>query len=345
VSRWADERAASKARFAAWRAAGCPPDARPPARKPRPGELAARGTAPVLAPPARVEPAAVAGDLAYDPVAQRIVRTDAPVPESGTAAPRAAVARKATVVAVLSDVHLPHPHAPSFGAARAWIRANSPDWVILNGDIMDMCAAGRFERGKNDPVHLLDEIEQFVAIANEMVRETDRLTFVEGNHEKRWDRLIGGANPAALKGIVGLSLHEVCVAHGLSKRVEWYREKVGNAGLRVGSCIVRHGDKQAGRFGSINPATTRLNKSMGVSEVVGHHHVAALATRHAHGRSAFCVANPCLAEMQEYAGSDTTWAHGFTILEVDDRDITTPHLVLITDGRFARGGVVYGGAT
>lgn len=263
------------------------------------------------------------------------------VPEQPPAVARRELPR-ARRICVFSDIHLPHPDPRAWPAVREFHRRQSFDWTILDGDVLDMCSAGQFAKNRDDPPHLLGEIEQFVAIVNEMSRETDRLTMVLGNHEIRFDKLVGSANPAALKGIKGLSLREVCEAHGLSKRVEWFRESAATPGIRVGSCIVRHGDRQAGRFGSVNPATTRLNKSMGVSEVVGHHHMAAIATRHAHGRSAFVVCNPCLAEMQPYAGSDTTWAHGFTILEVDQHDVTTPHLVLIQDGRFSWNGSVYG---
>lgn len=250
--------------------------------------------------------------------------------------------REAMTVCVVSDVHLPHPDKAAWKAFRQWHAEYEPDWTILNGDILDMCAAGRFEKRRTDPPHLRDEIEQFIAIANELAGEAARVTMVEGNHEARWDRLIGSANPQALKGIKGISLKEVCRAHGLDRRVEWFKERVGKPGLVIGSAVVRHGDKQASRYGAVNPATLRLNKSMGVSEVFGHHHLAQLTSRHAHGRSAFALANPCLANMQDYAGSDVTWAHGFSVLEVDQRGVTTPHLILIQGGRFSWCGRTYG---
>jgi len=259
--------------------------------------------------------------------------------------PAAGAPRASRLVGVVSDIHFPVPHRKNWQAWLAWVRRNRPWKVIIAGDAMDMLPVSRHDKHRDDPVHLLAEIEECVGACNELAGLAEHVVFMPGNHEKRYERYLHGPTPHVLRGLKGLTLEEQMRANGLVDKVAWYTEKVGATGIAVGQFVVRHGDKQTGRFGGgINLATNRLNKSLGQSELFGHHHVAQMAARSAHGRTAVVIANPCIADYQDYAGSDVTWQSGFTILELDARDYATPYIVLMQDGRFSWGGVTYDGA-
>ena len=248
------------------------------------------------------------------------------------------------MVAIVSDVHFPHHHAGAWAAFREWHRVARPYWTICNGDMLDLGALSRYDKSGDEPLPV-EEIKCAVRELNALARECERLTFMEGNHEDRFARLLSGVPANFLAELKGLTLKEQMLAHGLNERVEWVRESSQSPGVKVAQYVVRHGHKQSGRFGGgINPATNRLSKSLGVSEVIGHHHVAQHAARAAHDRIAQVIANPCMESMQSYAGSDATWPLGFTVLEVfPGWQWATAHLVVMNShGAFACGGRVYG---
>lgn len=247
-------------------------------------------------------------------------------------------------VAIASDIHFPHHHTGAWAAFREWHSHKRPYWTILVGDVLDFGALSRFDKSGDEPLPSV-EIKLAVREINALAKECTRLTFVEGNHEDRFKRLLSGVPPHVLEGLTGLTLQEQMRAHGLLDRVEWYSEKPNAPGLSVAQFMIRHGHKQAGRFGGgVNPAANRLNKSLGVSEVFGHHHVAQHSVRAAHGRVAQVVANPSMEAMQSYAGSDSTWPLGFTILHVFPgwQWATAQLVVMDPRGAFALDGRVYG---
>ncbi len=255
-----------------------------------------------------------------------------------------AESKRAKVVAIVSDVHFPHHHTGAWAAFREWHAEARPYWTVCNGDMLDLGALSRHDKSGDEPLPAV-EIETAVRELNAIAREAERVTFVVGNHEDRFKRLLSGVPPHVLERLRGLTLREQMVAAGLNPCVEWHEERAGGKQLEVAQFVIRHGHKQAGRFGGgINPATNRLGRSLGVSEVIGHHHVAQHAVRAAHGRVAHVIANPAMESMQNYAGSDATWPMGFTVLEVfPGWQYATPHLVVMdARGAFAWGGRVYG---
>lgn len=251
---------------------------------------------------------------------------------------------RSRLVVITSDVHFPHHHRGAWAAFCEWVAVNRPYRIILNGDMIDFAALSRYDKSGDETLPS-DEIALAVREINAIARHCERITFVVGNHENRFRELLSGVPPHVLEGLRGLTLREQMRAHGLSDRVEWYEEKAGTPPLEVAQFIIRHGHKQAGRYGGgVNPATTRIGKSVGASEVIGHHHRAQHSTIAGNGRMAQVIANPCMESMQNYAGSDMTWLLGFTVLEVfPGWTYATPHLVVMDlRGAFAWGGRVYG---
>jgi len=252
--------------------------------------------------------------------------------------------KTSSIVAICSDIHFPLHSKECWAAFRAWHRDTRPDKTVILGDFLDFGMLSRYVQEANAPVHAIPQIELFVREANALALESREVIVMEGNHDERWGKILG-VNPQFLKGAKGLTLHDQCLAHGLSQNITWMREDMLVKGVPCGPFMLRHGHKQAGKFGGAKHiAANRLAKTMGQSEVVGHHHRAQMFCQSAYGRTAVSIANPSLTGPHEYA-PDADWQNGFTVLELygPNQRYCTPHLVLMSEGTFAWGGKVYDG--
>jgi len=254
------------------------------------------------------------------------------------------------LVAVFSDVHLPHEDPRAFASFRSWHSEHKPELTVALGDIIDLAQISRYDPEADGNPYAAAEIAYAVETLNDMLSSTGRIVMLPGNHEDRWAKAVFGTKALALKGTKGLTLREQFYAHGLDKRIQWVDESVTCVGLFIGkrAVLVRHGHRQAGRFGVKNVSTALVSKFPNISTVVGHHHRAQLACRTSLGETVMGIANPHLSGDHAYAGASPDWQRGFTVLEFYGakrlRDCTkfTPHLVIMADdGSFCYNGKVY----
>ena len=252
---------------------------------------------------------------------------------------------KSEVVAIVSDIHFDLHHQASWKAFRKWHSDIRPSKTVILGDFVDLGMMSKYIQEADAPLHAIPQIKMFVKEANELKAECKDLIVVEGNHDERWSRVVFGGAPTALRNALGLTLREQCYAQGLSSSVKWVREDTITKGVQCGPFILRHGHNQAGRFGAAKHlAANRIVKTMGVSEVFGHHHRAQIYCQTALGRTAIAVCNPCMTGDHEYS-KDPDWQRGFTILELygPDKCFASPYLAIMQDGHFAYNGTVYDG--
>jgi predicted phosphodiesterase len=261
-------------------------------------------------------------------------------------APKSPVSTKSSLVAIVSDIHFDLHDPTAWKSFKKWYKDVKPDKLVVLGDFLDLGMMSRYVQGANDPVHAIPQIQVFVREINELMnsRRGAEIVVVEGNHDERWAKMVMGNAPHVLKGSIGLTLKEQCYAQGLHPDVDWLIEDTEVAGVKCGPFMLRHGHKQQGRFGGgKHLAATRLSKSMGVSEVFGHHHRAQIHCQTALGKTAIAISNPCLTINHEY-NSDPDWQRGFTILELygPNNKYASPYLVIMNqDGHFAYHGKVY----
>jgi hypothetical protein len=204
----------------------------------------------------------------------------------------------------------------------------------------------RYAIGKNDPLFAILQIKAFVKEANELALEAGEIIVIEGNHDERWDKHVLGAVPYALRDAIGLSLKEQCYAQGLSKKVTWVKEDTQVKGVQCGPFLLRHGHNQARGFGGGGKhlAANRVMKTLGQSEIFGHHHRAQLYCQTSQGRTAIAIANPCMTGNHGY-DPDPNWQRGFTEVNLygPGNKYGTANLIIIEDGHFAYNGKVYNG--
>jgi hypothetical protein len=248
---------------------------------------------------------------------------------------------KSRLCAVVSDVHFPSPHWPAWGAFVEWASHWRPAEIVVNGDLVDLEALSRYTKKASTPRDVIDEIKIAARELSKLADVAGIVTVVEGNHDDRWGRIVGEF-AQHLDGAIGLTLEEQMRFQGLDPRVKWVREDVHNKGTKLGPFRVRHGHKQCGPFGAKHVAAGLLTRTIGTSQIVGHHHRAQLMCKTSEGTQIMAIANPHLSADHEYA-TDPDWQRGFTIVECFGDSATAYPVVMTLDGQFAWGGNVYGG--
>lgn len=257
---------------------------------------------------------------------------------------KSAVSSKANIVAIISDIHFDLHDEPTWRAFRKWHAEVKPSKTVILGDFLDFGMLSRYVQGIEDPVFAIPQIQTFIKEVNPLCKEAGEVYVVEGNHDERWSKVLG-VTPYIYRGAIGLSLKEQCLAQGLDPKIAWLREDTAVKGLQCGPFILRHGHNQSGRFGGgKHLAANRLAKSLGTSEVFGHHHRAQMFCQTALGKTAVAISNPCMTGNHDY-NKDPDWQRGFTILELygPNNQYASPYVVVMNDGHFAWHGKIYDG--
>jgi predicted phosphodiesterase len=249
---------------------------------------------------------------------------------------------RSKITAIISDIHFPHHDKEVWGAFKKWAVDIKPNHIIVLGDFIDLSAISRFAQSPGASPYIAPEMKLFIKEINYLTQFSSKITIIGGNHEIRFDKRIAETFGYAADGLVGFSLKDQLYVLGLSKDIEYFTESTKFRGLTVGQFLLRHGDKQAGRVAAKNIASLKIDKSLGESEIVGHHHTMQYVCRTNGDKIAQAIVNPCMTIDHEYAvGSQ--WVRCFTILEEVSKDFVTPYPVVIHKGKFSYGGKVYSG--
>lgn len=251
----------------------------------------------------------------------------------------------AKTIAVISDLHFPHVHRPTWKAFRRWHAIQRPATTVVLGDFLDLASLSSFTQDPNEPQQIIPQVKEWVNVANSLRNECGKLIIVEGNHEWRVAKKVLEPVAFQMLGAIGLTLREQCYLQGLHKAVEWHTESLDWKGLKMGQFLLRHGHKQSSRFGGgANVARSALQKSLGKSQVFGHYHqIQMIAHGTDHLGTSIAIANGHMEDNVEFS-LENNWARGFTVLELDEeRDWCSPYPVIIEKGRFAWKGQIYDG--
>lgn len=247
-----------------------------------------------------------------------------------------------SVTFIVGDIHFDLHHKAAWEAFVQCVKETEPAEVVINGDFVDFGMLSHYRQGEKEPLNAIEQIQCFVTEMKRLAGYTKKLTVIEGNHDERWSKIFHGVQAEALRGAKGLSIREQCFAQGLPQSVDWISESASMRGYKVGKFLIRHGHKQGGRFSPQHIAATRLTRSNGQSEIVGHHHRAQLYCRTAGGIVAMGIASPCMTADHEYA-PDADWQRGFVVIEQHDKIATAYPVVMEPCGSFAWGGRAYEG--
>jgi predicted phosphodiesterase len=208
---------------------------------------------------------------------------------------------------VLSDIHFPYHDKRALETAVQYAQNNKPDFILLNGDIVDFHQLSYFEKDptRKNIVQELEMLRGFLVNLKTFFPKT-KIIFKVGNHEERYDRYLMQAAPVLyhlpeirLKSI--LKLDELGIDYVGDKRVISYRK-----------LNIIHGHEY--RFSISNP----VNPARGIflrthkSTLAGHFHQASEHTENSIDSDVIgCWSTGCLCGLHPQWLPLNKWGHGF----------------------------------
>lgn len=214
---------------------------------------------------------------------------------------------------LMSDIHLPYQDNTALETAINKGIDFNPDFVYLNGDILDMYQSSRFikDRRKRDLAGELEIGRNFLA----MLQDTFKcpIYYKMGNHEDRWMIYLMRVAPELL----GIPEFDLAV---LLRFGEYGVQKVeSRQKAMIGKLPVLHGHEFGQSvFSPVNPARGLYMRAKD-SSVVGHHHrVSEHTEKDIHGDISTTWSMGCLCGLKAEYLPFNNWSHGFATVVVDE---------------------------
>lgn len=232
---------------------------------------------------------------------------------------------------VIGDVHTPFHNT---AALEQWIRRERPERLVLLGDVFDFHAITEHPKSRK----WTDRLEYELRVGKRwlqnlrVVAGKSDITFIKGNHEHRWDRIVDKQLPA-MRNLNHMSLPEVLGLADLG--IEWHDVARRRKGVRIpcgqGNVVhAFHGHELKGRYkGSVPLAYCA---AYGVNAHLGHSHRMSLAHATIGGKERFAVeggylGNPT-APAFTYAGpAPSNWQRGFCVYDAEQTTSPYPKFI------------------
>lgn len=235
------------------------------------------------------------------------------------------------------DVHVPDADGFALKAVLDFARDQQPDHIVLGGDFLELESCS-MHGGNANPHALLDEIKAGRKTL-ERIRNTcpdAKLTYLEGNHETRLQRVVASSLPTFSGALDVPTLLDL-----RSLECEWVPfRKLWQPDIRgvTGHLAYTHGE-----WATLHHAKKHLDM-YGMSVRYGHTHRPQTTTRgFGDGRVLYAIGSPCLRTLDpSWIGPHNGWLHGFGFDEFFHDGTFTAHNVVMWDRRFSFGGKMYG---
>jgi len=228
-------------------------------------------------------------------------------------------------VGIMSDIHVPFHSMSALTCAIKYLRDESIDCLILNGDIMDFYAISRHEKEKD----LRDFAKEIEMGRNFLQKIRDLFPLIPiyykmGNHENRWQRYL---NEQA---------EEFSALHEMQFEPFFRLDKLGLTyvpdwqGIEVGNLLVAHGHELMA--GGMNPSQTTFNKTF-CNTLIGHVHRTTNTIKktgfkefiHTHSTG-------CLTQLSPKYYPFAQHNHGFALVHIENGKTKVDNMV-IKDGK------------
>ena len=236
-------------------------------------------------------------------------------------------------LAILNDIQLGFEEPPVLKLALKFLKWFQPHWIDLDGDIQDCYSFSRYDK---DPL-IIKKAEEEVELSRWLYKELKKITphieQEEGNHERRFTKLIHTQAPA-LAGLRGVTFEDIFGLHDC--KIKYRRE-----GRFYGRLYVTHGSIV--RKHSAYTAKAHFDK-YGVSVIHGHTHRGGSYMHTNLGGAYEAYENFCLCTFNmPYLDSPPDWQHGFSVVYVDnDGSVDIDQIRIRRDSNF-KPYLMYGG--
>jgi predicted phosphodiesterase len=225
-------------------------------------------------------------------------------------------------VAWISDVHFPEEDPRVWRGFVDFCADLQPAEIILGGDILELESCSS-HGGVARPAHLIEEITYARARLDELqaAAPSSKITFLEGNHEDRLNRIVVNMLPT-LDGALDLpSLLQL-----KERGIAWH--KFGHV-VRRGSVAFVHG------WWSPQHHAAKMLRELGESVVYGHTHRSQMFCKGGPRGPRAAYGMPCARDLDApwMKGRPSGWTQGWGLVELDDAGRYQVHVIHAVDGR------------
>lgn len=216
-----------------------------------------------------------------------------------------------TRVLVTSDWHVPFFDPEALSRLFYQIQTRKPNWIILNGDLIDFYPISTHLRSPARLLSLQEELDTLVVLL-QIVRDLApraRITYMLGNHEERFIKYLWRDRPELLP-LRSLSLPTLL---GLNR----FRIELHPFPFRylTDECTVTHGNITRKRSGYTAHGMMELFGAVsGVSGYV--HRLARVHKRFPSGKIITWVEGGCACQLQASYAPAPDWQHGFAWIDI-----------------------------
>ena len=223
------------------------------------------------------------------------------------------------MVVVANDFHIPFHDEEALALFKRFLRAEKPEWLILNGDAQDFWEVSRFDLTPRGGKEFREEIvigRRILRSLRHILPKT-RITWIEGNHEFRLRRYLI-QNARVLYGVSGLTVPELFGLRDLA--IDYVAchplaSKFTDNFVRVGNLFVGHWDKVSMHGGY---AAKGLVEAKGVSLLQGHtHRFGAHARTTVDGRVLLGIENFSMCRREASYVANPNWQLGFSVVYLE----------------------------
>lgn len=248
---------------------------------------------------------------------------------------------------ILSDTQIPDQNENALKLVKKFIPDLKPDFLILNGDIINCTTVSTYGYPAPYKITLNDELTLCRSILKELVGLVRKVNpncevlYMFGNHEVRLEKFIwqhgreifdltNNEDTRVLTLEYLLGLYELGIKH-----VPYTQD------IRINKAILFHGDRARRKAGY---TVHSYIDDFGESAIVGHTHRLALVFKSYIDSVKFGLETGCLCnrDMKVPYTRHPDWMSGFAVLTLNhDTETLHPELVPIINDEFIYGGKLY----
>lgn len=251
---------------------------------------------------------------------------------------------RAEKVMIMSDIHAPFHDKKAVSIAKKYMQQYKPDYVIINGDVVDFYSISRWDTSPSRKLNVSSELESANYVLDYLLDGIPKKTNLYlnlGNHDVRMRKYIwrnpelDGLEELDIKNLLHTDERNIQVS---IPEVDYWRKDSGH--LVLGDTMITHGDNTLnGCKGGINAGYNTM-KSMGMSTIIAHTHRLSKRSHKTPYHNWVGIEDGCLCQ-----GTGTAdWQQGFVTYEIKDGKGINYQLHPIENGKMYENGKIYKGS-
>lgn len=237
-----------------------------------------------------------------------------------------------TKIICINDLHIPFHDINATSLCFEFIKEQQPNYLVLNGDIIDCYWESTFVKNPNHHTYLQEECDAFYKLFHSLKKyiPNTKIVYINGNHEDRIKRETW--KNTAFFGVKSLEIPNLLKFDKLNIEFQPTRKIINNF-------IFTHGN--AARKDSSYSAKAELINHNCHSGISGHTHRLGGFNQTSMDEVSSWYENGCLCTLNpEYTKEEPNWQQGFGLLD-QINGMTFFHPINYTQGCFTYNGVLY----